>query len=81
MAESQVEQLQKQVEALAKRVDKVQGIGMGRAVSAAWADEIADEAEVRKLHHKYGYYLDKCLYKQVWDNATSVEPQLIPSGC
>ena len=23
------------------------------------------ESEVRKLHHKYGYYLDKCLYKEV----------------
>lgn len=26
---------------------------------------IADEAEIKKLHHKYGYYLDKCLYKEV----------------
>ena len=24
-----------------------------------------DEAEVRKTHHKYGYYLDKCLYNEV----------------
>ena len=23
------------------------------------------EQEVRKLHHKYGYYLDKCLYQEV----------------
>ncbi|GME23720.1 hypothetical protein GTA08_BOTSDO13696 [Neofusicoccum parvum] len=50
MAESQVAQLQAQVEALTQRLNKVQ-----------------DEAEVRKLHHKYGYYLDKCLYKQVVD--------------
>ncbi|KAL1649612.1 hypothetical protein SLS58_001669 [Diplodia intermedia] len=50
MAEDQVAKLQEQVEALTKRVNKVQ-----------------DEAEVRKLHHKYGYYLDKCLYKQVVD--------------
>ncbi|KAL1617562.1 hypothetical protein SLS56_010965 [Neofusicoccum ribis] len=50
MAESQVAQLQEQVEALTQRLNKVQ-----------------DEAEVRKLHHKYGYYLDKCLYKQVVD--------------
>ncbi|KAL1963720.1 hypothetical protein VTN77DRAFT_7924 [Rasamsonia byssochlamydoides] len=25
------------------------------------------ESEVRKLHHKYGYYLDKCLYEEVVD--------------
>ncbi|KAL1981466.1 hypothetical protein VTN96DRAFT_2638 [Rasamsonia emersonii] len=25
------------------------------------------ESEVRKLHHKYGYYLDKCLYQEVVD--------------
>ncbi|OJD31447.1 carotenoid oxygenase protein [Diplodia corticola] len=30
-------------------------------------NKVQDEAEVRKLHHKYGYYLDKCLYKQVVD--------------
>lgn len=26
---------------------------------------VADEAEVRKVHFKYGYYLDKCLYNEV----------------
>lgn len=26
-----------------------------------------DEAEVRKIHFKYGYYLDKCLYNEVVD--------------
>lgn len=26
---------------------------------------VSDEAEVRKTHHKYGYYLDKCLYDEV----------------
>lgn len=25
----------------------------------------ADEAEIRKVHFKYGYYLDKCLYDEV----------------
>ncbi|KAI1450913.1 SnoaL-like domain-containing protein [Annulohypoxylon stygium] len=28
---------------------------------------ISDEAEVRKVHFKYGYYLDKCLYNEVVD--------------
>ncbi|KAK0725007.1 SnoaL-like domain-containing protein [Lasiosphaeris hirsuta] len=28
---------------------------------------VSDEAEVRKTHHKYGYYLDKCLYNEVVD--------------
>jgi len=30
-----------------------------------FADGRTAESEIRKLHHKYGYYLDKCLYKQV----------------
>lgn len=25
------------------------------------------ESDIRKLHHKYGYYLDKCLYNEVVD--------------
>jgi hypothetical protein len=29
---------------------------------------VSDEAEVRKIHHKYGYYLDKCLYNEVPNN-------------
>ncbi|KAK4182246.1 putative carotenoid oxygenase protein [Podospora australis] len=28
---------------------------------------VSDEAEVRKIHFKYGYYLDKCLYNEVVD--------------
>lgn len=26
---------------------------------------MSDQEEVRKLQYKYGYYLDKCLYKEV----------------
>ncbi|KAL1880865.1 hypothetical protein Plec18167_003400 [Paecilomyces lecythidis] len=28
---------------------------------------LSAESEVRKLHHKYGYYIDKCLYQEVVD--------------
>ncbi|KAH9220543.1 SnoaL-like domain-containing protein [Leptodontidium sp. 2 PMI_412] len=28
---------------------------------------LSDEAEIKKLHFKYGYYLDKCLYEEVLD--------------
>ncbi|KKY20768.1 hypothetical protein UCRPC4_g04135 [Phaeomoniella chlamydospora] len=28
---------------------------------------VSDEAEIQKVHFKYGYYLDKCLYKEVVD--------------
>ena len=28
---------------------------------------LQDEQAVRKLHHIYGYYLDKCVYTQVVD--------------
>ena len=30
-------------------------------------DKLEAESEVRKLHHKYGYYLDKCLYNETYD--------------
>lgn len=30
-------------------------------------EKLEAEAEVRKLHHKYGYYLDKCIYREVVD--------------
>ncbi|KAJ5971318.1 uncharacterized protein N7479_001236 [Penicillium vulpinum] len=33
----------------------------------AKVSRISDEAELRKLHFKYGYYLDKCLYQEVVD--------------
>ncbi|KAK0389341.1 hypothetical protein NLU13_2916 [Sarocladium strictum] len=33
----------------------------------AAVEKLTAESEVRKLHHKYGYYLDKCLYKEVVD--------------
>ncbi|KAL6241953.1 hypothetical protein RBB50_011198 [Rhinocladiella similis] len=29
--------------------------------------KVEDEAEIRKTHFKYGYYLDKCLYNEVVD--------------
>jgi len=28
---------------------------------------LRDESEIRKLHHKYGFYIDKCLYEEVVD--------------
>ena len=33
----------------------------------AKVDKLEAESEVRKLHHKYGYYLDKCLYNETYD--------------
>lgn len=33
----------------------------------AKVEKLEAETEVRKLHHKYGYYLDKCLYKETYD--------------
>lgn len=37
------------------------------ATLQARIDKLEAEAEVRKLHHKYGYYLDKCLYHETSD--------------
>jgi len=31
----------------------------------------SDQEEVRKLQYKYGYYLDKCLYKEVRETPQS----------
>lgn len=39
------------------------------------ADSLQDEAEVRKTHFKYGYYLDKCLYNEV-----STLPHISPTS-
>lgn len=37
----------------------------------------ADEAEIRKLHFKYGYYLDKCLYQEVHFQRPKKDPSSI----
>jgi hypothetical protein len=26
-----------------------------------------DVQEIRKVQHKYGYYIDKCLYSRCWE--------------
>jgi hypothetical protein len=31
---------------------------------------LRDENEVKKLQYKYGYYLDKCLYREVSSSTT-----------
>jgi hypothetical protein len=35
------------------------------AVLTKELSRVSDEAEVRKVHFKYGYFLDKCLYNEV----------------
>lgn len=64
--EAELAELKAQVKQLTARVNKVQG----QAANGSWAitpdaNVGADEAEIRKIHFKYGYYLDKCLYKEV----------------
>ncbi len=37
---------------------------------------VSDEAEVRKVHFKYGYYLDKCLYNEAGGKITPIQVPL-----
>lgn len=65
--EQEFAELKKQVQVLQKELARVSGTlplqfgicGLGSLTVPV------DEAEVRKTHHKYGYYLDKCLYNEV----------------
>jgi hypothetical protein len=64
--EQEFAELKKQVQALQKELARVSGKGIS-SWPPSWLSNkpYADEAEVRKTHHKYGYYLDKCLYNEV----------------
>lgn len=33
---------------------------------------VSDEAEVRKVHFKYGYYLDKCMYNEASEETAPI---------
>lgn len=41
---------------------------------------LPDEWEIRKLHFKYGYYLDKCLYQEVTNPGAIWKTLLIFQG-
>lgn len=62
---SEVAELKKLVESLSNEVTRLRGN------YSSWLDlcklliDFIDEQDIKKLHFKYGYYLDKCLYQEV----------------
>ena len=73
--EQEFAELKKQVQVLQKELARVSGQSTRLTSRFLSNTPYADEAEVRKTHHKYGYYLDKCLYNEVSSNGSrSVRP-------
>jgi hypothetical protein len=64
---SEVVELKKLVESLSKEVTRLAGkVPLALQSDLHNADILfSDEGEIKKLHFKYGYYLDKCLYQEV----------------
>jgi hypothetical protein len=64
---SEVAELKKLVESLSKEVTRLAGkfLWLFNRISTVLIYYFSDEGEIKKLHFKYGYYLDKCLYQEV----------------
>ncbi|OCT52571.1 hypothetical protein CLCR_11095 [Cladophialophora carrionii] len=52
---------------------KLQKVEAKPSMLSQW---ILDEAEIRKVHFKYGYYLDKCLYQEVSRSPFAFPPRI-----
>jgi hypothetical protein len=67
--EDQLSELKKVVEELRNEVSRLRGtLLLDHHVMTAVHRlklTVSDQEEIRKLQYKYGYYLDKCLYKEV----------------
>jgi hypothetical protein len=63
--DTEVAELKKIVESLSKEVTRLAGKLLRHLSEAVNCWYFSDEAEIKKLHFKYGYYLDKCLYQEV----------------
>jgi hypothetical protein len=74
---SDLSSLKDEIKALRTEVGRLRGKCLSCPFSCVTAREAnesnADESEIRKLHHKYGYYLDKCLYQEVRKKFKRVE--------
>ena len=65
---SEVAELKQLVKSLQKEVTRLSGSSRQHVYCAsllALTNSRLDQEEIRKLQYKYGYYLDKCLYKEV----------------
>lgn len=68
--ESEIAEIKQQLSALQKELSRVSGgliciTQVQNLAQVLTKHKQLDEAEVRKTHFKYGYYLDKCLYDEV----------------
>ena len=63
---SEIEQLRATVEKLQSQVVRLSG-GAEPTITRAYEmlTPHPDQEDIRKLQYTYGYYLDKCLYKEV----------------
>jgi hypothetical protein len=67
---SEIEELKQVVAQLQKQVVRLSGTSLPMSSSATGITaniNNSDQEDVRKLQYTYGYYLDKCLYKEVSD--------------
>jgi hypothetical protein len=64
---SEIEQLKAIVEKLQAEVTRLSGTRLvSYRLASLWlANGTLDQEDIRKLQYTYGYYLDKCLYKEV----------------
>jgi hypothetical protein len=65
---SEIEQLRAIVEKLQAEVTRLSGkylVSYRLGSVPCLANGTADQEDIRKLQYTYGYYLDKCLYKEV----------------
>jgi hypothetical protein len=63
---NEIEELKQVVAQLQKQVGRLSGIAQFYPEVNCKADlRRVDQEDVRKLQYAYGYYLDKCLYKEV----------------
>jgi hypothetical protein len=68
--DSEVEQLKAVVEKLQSQVTRLTGLCFDLAYHNHITDRGPDQEDIRKLQYTYGYYLDKCHYKQVYQSQT-----------
>jgi hypothetical protein len=61
---SEIEELKQVVAQLQKQVGRLSGSTFSDVVISSTANDNEDQEDVRKLQYAYGYYLDKCLYKE-----------------
>jgi hypothetical protein len=68
------ESVMKQLQAMEAKIEKLTGNNYPLRPLLRLTLYVTAEADVRKLQHIYGYYLDKCLYKEVYTGPNKCDP-------